>query len=186
MNRSRRRLISSLLGFGMVLGLLALPAPTHACSCADRAEGEVVFVGTATNGPGSILSAFVPALAYHSAGTHTFSVQHVLRGDASDARVFTPPGAGGCGRDFVIGATYEVHADYSNYWWGRYSFDAPLVTTICMQGSELTPASALGFLSYRPSNLGLLAIGVLIAGAIAVRRFRGRGVTTERPPTASP
>jgi hypothetical protein len=180
MKRARRRLICTVLGFGMVLGLLALPAPVIGCTCAGKAGGDVVFVGTATNGPGSILGAVVPELAHHAAGTYTFSVEQVLRGDASDARVFTPSGGGECGRDFVIGATYEVHADYGAYWLGRYTFDAPLVTTICLQGSELRPASALGFLSYRPTNLGLIVVGLVIAGAVALRRFRARATAASK------
>jgi len=170
------------LGLGMVLGLLALPALVVACTCGDRAEGDVVFVGTATNGPASILGALLPDMAYGKAGTYTFSVDHVLRGDASDARVFTPAPEGTCGRDFVIGAIYEVHADYGEYWMGDYTFDAPLVTTICLQGSELQPASALGFLSYRPSNLGLIVAAVLIAGAIALMLIRRRARTASKRP----
>lgn len=175
----RRSLLTAVVSVGLVITSLASPASVLACLCSGQAQGEVVFVGTATNGPASILGAFAPALVEGSGGTYTFTVDRVLRGDASDARVFTPPGAGECGRDFVIGATYEVHADHGDYWWGSHSFDAPLLTTICLQGSEVSPASALGFLSYRPSSLGLIVMAGLVGGLIVMRTFRGSATTTK-------
>jgi hypothetical protein len=158
----------------VLVALFAWPAQVMACTCADLAEGEVVFVGTATNGPGSVFAALAPAMFSHSAGTYTFAVDEVRLGDASDARVFTPSGGGECGRDFVIGAKYEVHANYGDYWMGGHTFDAPLVTTICQQGSELEPASALGFLSYRPTPVGLAISGLLALAAAVAFRNRAR------------
>ncbi len=172
MKRASRRLICTALGLGLVLAVLALPAPVMACLCGDAAEGEVEFVGTATNGPGNVLRVLAPGLVSHSAGTYTFSVEQVIRGDASDARVYTPWGGGACGRNFVIGATYEVHADYAESWYGSRTFEAPLFTTTCMQGSELRPASVLGFLSYRSSKLGPVMAGLFVAGAVALTWLR--------------
>ena len=174
MKRATRYPASIAVGLALVVALLASPATVMACTCAGFAAGEVIFVGTATNGPGSIFRALAPDQLSHSGGTYTFAVEEVRRGDASDARVFAPSGDGECGRDFVIGAKYEVHADYGEYWWGSHTFDAPLITTSCLQGSELEAASALGFLSYRPSNLELIVAALLLMVAIAARRYRAQ------------
>lgn len=159
-----------------LLGLtLAAPASVAACLCSGPGPGGNVVLG-----PNTVLftGAVTAATDLHTGDRHeatgrlyrgtvyTFEVYEITHGDPGKGLVFTPAGAGACGRDFQLGASYLVHAEVVDP-------DAlvvgspptvPLATLSCSGGEQLGPPNPLIVLTGL-GNRGLTL--ALVGGAVA-------------------
>lgn len=153
----------------IALALLgAEPDQVAACMCEARA-GDVIFTGTVTSA--------VPRNGPHRGSMiYSFNVESVERGSAGDGRVYSRTGAGHgafCGRDFVIGAKYRVHADVVDpaQEYMQETPTVPLVTGHCLEGEQLGwPSPVIPGSPLFPITLG----GLALAGAVSVYLFRRR------------
>jgi hypothetical protein len=158
-----RAFLSGFLLVGVLAIALAAPMQVAACLCgrSDSNASDVVFTGTAVDVPGD-----GPFLGV--AGVYRFDVDEVQKGDAGDGQVFSPSGAGGCGRVFEIGAKYLVHADLVDPeadWDGFGRPGASLATHACMEGSLLEPAPPPRALEQGWVVAGLIGLVVVAVGS---------------------
>jgi hypothetical protein len=113
------------------------------------------------------------------AGVYSFDVDRAFIGNPGEARVYTRAGYGGCGRNFERGHKYVVHAREVDPGVPDRSEipGVPLVTDICLRGSEISTVPLLGIESDSQAAgivtpLAGVAMLMVLASALLLRASR--------------